>query len=391
MRLPPVVYFGNDWFADNRTSSHHMARQLATLTRVLYVEVPGLRPPAATSRDIKRAFTKLGRVFAGTTRVSGALAVRTVPQLPAHGAPLVQRVNALASLFTVRGAIAREGFRQPIVWCTVPHMAGFVERITRSLLVYYCIDDYAALPGVNPSAVRQMDERLARCADLVVTASRPVFESKQRLNPSTVLLPHGVDVDHFAEAHDRDRPVAPALARIAGPVVGFIGLLERWVDFELIDWLAGQLPEVTFVLVGRVAVAASELPASPNVVVVGPCAYETLPAFGRRFDVAIVPYRLTPQVLAANPLKLREYLAMGLPVVAVSTPEIDGFRDVVTVAQTRGEFLTGIRRALGEGHGPAAIERRFEAVRDASWRARLERLQPALVAALQSRRERSAA
>ena len=96
----------------------------------------------------------------------------------------------------------------------------------------------------------------------------------------------------------------------------------------------------------------------PNVMFAGPQPYESLPEWAKAFDVAIIPYRLTHQVLHANPLKLREYLATGKPVVTVSTPAIRQFAGYVHVAESQEQFLNGIERALAEefGAGPGAAD-----------------------------------
>jgi glycosyltransferase involved in cell wall biosynthesis len=186
-------------------------------------------------------------------------------------------------------------------------------------------------------------------------------------------MPHGVDVDHFATAR-ASGAVPPELQGLARPIVGFTGLIERWIDLDLVGWLAHQLPQVTFVMIGRVAVPAESVPAAPNLHFLGPRPYESLPAYGRCFDAAIIPYRLTDQVHAANPLKLREYLAMGLPTVAVSTPEIDKFAGVVSVTRTREEFLAALVATLAAGSDPELIRRRMDAVKDVSWATRVDEL-----------------
>jgi glycosyltransferase involved in cell wall biosynthesis len=372
--LPPILYFGNDWFADNRTSSHHVARQLSRYTRILYVEAPGLRAPQATSRDIKRLGAKLVRACS-RAEVSPSLAVRTLPQLPLHSSATARSLNAAVSRVFVSRSLRGEGMSKPIVWCTIPHVANVAERVrSRSLLVYHCIDDYSALPGVDVAAVRAYDEQLTRSADVVIAASVPVFEAKRRQNPAAILLPHGVDVDHFARARTSELAEPAELRDLPRPLVGFFGLIERWIDLELVDWLAQRLPEVTFVLIGRLAVGREAAPKAANVVLLGPRPYESLPAYGRAFSVGIIPYRLTDQVIAANPLKLREYLAMGLPVVSVSTPEIDKFADVVNIARSPEEFLAQLRRALAEREPDGAARARMAAVREHSWESRVDSL-----------------
>jgi glycosyltransferase involved in cell wall biosynthesis len=372
--LPTIVYLGNNWFADNRTSSHHVARHLAARARVLYVECPGLRAPDVTSRDASRVVKKLARALCPPLRVADGLMVKTLVQWPAHNSAAVARLNRAWSRTTVKWAMRSLGPGTPVAWCTVPHVAGFVGDLGASAIVYHCIDDYSALPGVDAATVRTMDDMLARRADLVVAASVPVFESRSTLNSRTVLIPHGVDFDHFARARRESMPVPAELADITGPVVGFIGLIERWIDVDLVGWLANAVPQATFVMIGRLAATPNRLPAAPNLRWLGPRPYERLPEYGARFDAAIIPYRLNAQVRAANPLKLREYLAMGLPVVSVSTPEIDRFEHVVSIARTRETFRDALVAALSVRRDARNVERRQAVAREGTWASRVDEM-----------------
>ena len=247
-------------------------------------------------------------------------------------------------------------------------MAG---RLGERLSVYYCIDDYASLPDVNSQAVRAMDEELTRRADRVFIASETLRVSKTLLNNKTHVSPHGVDVDHFARARDARTVIPPEMAILPRPIIGFFGLIEQWIDLDLIDEIAARRPEWSIVLIGRMAVPDHPVCHRPNVHLLGKRLYEDLPAFGKAFDAAIIPYRLTQQVLHANPIKLREYLAMGKPVVSVSTPEIDKYADVVEIADTREEFLAKLDAVLSRPSTSAEIERRVGRVAMESWDARL--------------------
>jgi glycosyltransferase involved in cell wall biosynthesis len=300
--------------------------------------------------------------------------VKTLVQWPAHNSAAVARFNRAWSRTTVKWAMRSLGPQVPIAWCTVPHAAGFVGDLGARAIVYHCIDDYSALPGVDAAAVRAMDDMLARRADLVVAASGPVFESRRAINARTVLIPHGVDFDHFARARRESLPVPPELADITGPVVGFIGLVERWVDVDLVGWLANELPQATFVMIGRVATPPNRLPAAPNLRWLGPRPYEQLPQYGARFDAAIIPYRLNAQVHAANPQKLREYLAMGLPVVSVGTPEIDRFEHVVSIARTREAFRDALAAVLSVPGDTRSVDRRQAVAREGTWAARVDEM-----------------
>lgn len=371
---PTILYFGNDWSAENRTSSHHVARWLASRYRVIYVECPGLRAPKGTGRDLRKLAAKLRLALAGPRPQPEGLSVQTLLQIPLHRFALVRRLNRELIRLSLRLLLRRLGVRAPVTWFVVPHLAGVVGRLGERLSVYYCIDDYASLPDVDAAAVSAMDDELTRRADLVFVASETLVARKSRLNPETYLSPHGVDFAHFARAADPALPIPEDIAALPRPIVGFFGLIERWIDLELMAYLAERRPGWTFLMIGRVAVPDAEVPRRPNLVFLGARPYQTLPAYGKAFAAAIIPYHLTPQVLHANPIKLREYLAMGKPIVSVSTPEIDKFAHHVRIGRTRQEMLAHLDAAVGAGLTSAEVQAQTALASTMTWDASLRRV-----------------
>jgi glycosyltransferase involved in cell wall biosynthesis len=286
----------------------------------------------------------------------------------------VRRLNRDLVRLSLRRLLARLGVRSPVTWFVVPHLASVAGQLGERLSVYYCIDDYASLPDVDATAVRAMDDELTRRADLVFVASETLLASKRLLNPETHVSPHGVDYDHFVRAQDPALPVPDDVAHLPHPIVGFFGLIERWIDLDLMAYLADQRPSWTFLMIGRVAVPEAEVPRRPNLVYLGRRPYETLPAYGKAFDAAIIPYHLTQQVLHANPIKLREYLAMGKPIVSVSTPEIDRFSAHVRIGRNREEMLAHLDAAVGEGLTPAEMAAQRALASTMTWDANLRRV-----------------
>ena len=366
-----VVYFGNDWFAENRTSSHHVAQRLAAHMPVLYVDSPGMRAPQASGRDLRRAWRKLREALRAPQRVGEGLWRCTVPQLPFRRVPGVPLFNRLFSQWALRRAMKVLGPRQRISWFVTPHPGFLARRLGERFCVYYCIDDYAAHPGVDAEVIAASDLALTRAADLVFVAPPALVATKQAQNPQTRFSPHGVDARLFAQASDPATTLPPAAQGIAGPVVGYFGSIHEWIDVELIAWLAQQRPQWTFLLVGYAAIKVPALEALPNVVLAGAQPYATLPAWAKAFDVAIIPYRRNRQVENANPLKLREYLATGKPIVAVGNPEIERFASLVRIANDRDAFLAALDQSIADGPMHGAAER-MAAVADQTWDRRVE-------------------
>lgn len=366
-----IVYFGNEWFAENRTSSHHMARRLAGRAPLLYVDSPGMRAPSASGRDIRRIWRKLSQAMRLPTEVLPGLWHCTVPQLPWRRLPGVSGLNRWFGAWAVRRAMHHAGIGRAVLWFVVPHPSFMLDAVPHELAVYYCIDDYAAHPGVDAERIRACDDELTRRADHVFVAPPALVPAKQAVNPATSFSPHGVDVDLFGQAQAAATPVPAVAAALPGPVVGYFGLIAAWTDVGLIEWLAQQRPQWSFLLVGHASVDVSGLQRLTNVTLVGPQPYESLPGWAKAFDVAIIPYRMNQQVRNANPLKLREYLATGKPVVSVPTPEVDRFSAVLSVAEKREDFLAAVEAAL-VNEAPGRARERMAAVRDMSWEHRAQ-------------------
>jgi glycosyltransferase involved in cell wall biosynthesis len=380
-----VIYFGNDWHAENRTSSHHVAERLAAVMPVLYVASPGLRAPQASARDFRRLFKKLGAALKPPTRLRDNFWLCTVPQVPFRRLPGVDALNRWFGIWSVRRALRKAGISRYLTWFVVPHPGFMAKRLGEALCVYYCIDDYAAHPGVDATLIAARDEALARTADIVFVAPPALLATKRAQNAHTVFAPHGVDVDLFGRARDLATEIPPAARNLPHPVIGYFGSLHEWIDLELIEWLARERPAWTFLLIGHAAVDVSRLAALQNVRLIGTQPYASLPAWAKAFDVAIIPYRLNRQVENANPLKLREYLATGKPVVSVRNAEIEKFAEFVRIADGREQYLAAIEAALREDR-PELHEARAAAVADQTWDRRVADVLAEVSAAL-ARRE----
>jgi glycosyltransferase involved in cell wall biosynthesis len=179
-----------------------------------------------------------------------------------------------------------------------------------------------------------------------------------------------VDIELFGRAQ-APLPPAEGARGLARPVIGMHGVIDDRFDLELVEWLARARPNWTFLLIGHAATDAGALRRLPNVVLAGAVPYESLPDWARAYDVSIMPYKAGAFSVNANPLKLREYLACGKPVVSIPMPSVEPFRDHVLVAAGQEQFLAAIETALETDSEPAA-RARMRAVEHMSWEARVE-------------------
>ena len=367
----PILYFGNDWFAENRTSSHHVAERLGKQHPLLYIETPGVRAPQATGRDFKKLFRKLKQAVELPQQIGPHMWVMTMPQIPFRGIPGVPVLNRYFSRFLVKRAARHLGFQHPVYWFVVPHASVALDENSKNFVVYYCIDDYAAFPGVDADSMQRLDDNLTRRANQLFVAAEKLLPTKQALNQTAVLSPHGVDVDLFGQAQSPETEIPQEIRDINHPVIGYFGSISNWTDLELITFIADAKPDWTILLIGHASIDVSELRSRKNIRLVSPQPYRTLPGWAKAFDATIIPYRLTRQVLHANPLKLREYLATGKPVISTWTPEVEKFGDVVRIAKDHAEFLELIEKSLEEDNEQARAAR-IASVQGSSWDSRVQ-------------------
>ena len=280
-------------------------------------------------------------------------------QIPLHRFALVRWLNAYLVLWSIRWLMWRHRIRSPIAWFVVPHVASLIGRLHESLSVYYVTDDHASMPGTDRDSIRAMDEKLTREAGIVFVASDTLLDRKLALNPNTHYSPHGVDVEHFGRACDPGGRVPDDVCQLPQPIIGFFGLVERWVDLGLVRYLAEERPTWSFLMIGRIGVPPEEVPCLPNLHFIGKRSYEDLPDYGRRFTAAILPFALTQEAWHANPLKLLEYLAMGKPVVSVAIPAAEKLGDVIEIAHSREEFLAN-DETVAAAADQAAVNRRLD-------------------------------
>jgi glycosyltransferase involved in cell wall biosynthesis len=278
-----------------------------------------------------------------------------------------QKVNAALLRFQVKRAMRKLGFSKPVNWVFNPAAAVIAGKLGEDRLLYYCVDEYTAFSGVASERLAEMEKRLLKRADFVIVSAQKLYDSKAKLNPRTILVRHGVDHVHFRKALDASLVVPPELAALPKPIIGFFGLVADWVDVDLMAHVAKQFPNGSLVVIGKVTTDVTALKALPNVHFFGRKPYAELPAYAKGFDVALNPFRLNELTLNANPLKVREYLAAGLPVVATPIPEVEVLPQC-RIGATPEEFVQEIKEAL-EDPGPSV--ERSEAIRGESWEAKL--------------------
>lgn len=375
LRGRDMLCFGHDWTGDPLSKTHLM-RILARDNRILWINSIGYRAPTASSRDLSRIVNKLKAAAEPVKEVEPNIFVLNPLAVPAYGISWMPKVNRELLKYQVWRAMDRLGFRRVVNWTFNPSASVVAGALGEELLVYYCVDEFTAFAGIPPQLV-EMERSLLRKADLVFVSSDKLLRSKSLENPRTTLVRHGVAYEHFRKALSPETRIPDDVARLPRPIIGYFGLMaEDWIDIDLMVHVAKHFSSGSMVLLGKVTTDISRLTALPNVHLLGRKPFEALPAYSKAFDVAMNPFPINEVTLNSNPLKVREYLAAGLPVVSTRIPEVEVIREA-RIADTKEGFVKAIEEALAHP-GPSAA--RSDGMRHESWEAKVDEVRRAVAA-----------
>ncbi len=372
LRGRDIVCFSHDWTGDPLSKTHLM-RILSHDNRILWVNAIANRMPTTSKKDLSRIVRKLTAFTEPVKEVEPNIFVLNPLAIPAYGNSAIRGFNQHFLRSQVLRAMRKLGFARPVNMVFNPAAGLLAGKIGEDALIYYCVDEYTAFTGAS-AGLKEIEERLFRNSDLVVVSAERLLELKRRFNPNTFLIRHGTDWIHFRTALEDLTKIPDEIASLPRPIIGFHGLLADWVDYDLIKRIAGRYSGGSVVLIGKVAVDAEEkikvLEGSRNVHFLGRKPYAELPAYCKGFDVAINPFVINELTLAANPLKVREYLAAGVVTVSTDIPEVRVLENCL-VGEGHEDFLEKMDAALAWKATRAQIS---DAVRHESWEAKVEEL-----------------
>ena len=264
----------------------------------------------------------------------------------------------------IRLAIRRYKLDGPrLAWFSQPLAAPLLGRLGERASLLYYQDRYDAFQHVDGPRVRANLAELARRCELSIASAEPLADELRVLGADPIVLHHGVEVERFATP----APAPGDLTELERPLVGFVGLIEPYLDLGTIVKVADSLERGTVVLVGDVNVDRRLLN-HERIALLGRRDYELMPAYLQAFQVCLLPFKMDRLTEGVDPLKLREYLAAGRPVVSTPLPSVLPYASVIKLASGPLEFAAAVRSALDPGEDTSeARARRRARVAGESW------------------------
>ena len=344
-KRPCFLVFSDDW-GEHPSSCQHLFKHIVKEYPVVWVNTVGMRLPRLCKQDALKAIKKLKKMFLTASqgkpqkKLPPNLSVLQPFMLP-YNKGVFREFNKRSVIETVRKELKRRGLQNPILVTTVPNACDYIGAFDEKKVVYYCVDDFANWPGHEKDLVLQMEEELISKTDIFVAVSEKLYLKLKKIQRPTFFLPHGVDLKSFQFCSETNH-----FDLIPRPRIGYVGLIDERIDWDLIDFLSESLSNVYFVFVGKIE--TNNIIEKKNIIFYPPVPYKEVPSILKSLDALILPYLVNDFTQTLSPLKLKEYLASGKPIVGVPLNEIKKWEPFLKVAQTPEEWLTYLKEALSE-------------------------------------------
>jgi glycosyltransferase involved in cell wall biosynthesis len=372
-----ICFGGEDWWYHHPHSKAHLMRKFARAgNKVIFVNSISMGLPSLGHKDLlPRIKRKLGSYSKLARETEEGITVVSPASLPFFGTAAARSVNRRAISAQINRLARSRGLSRPILWIAIPTAAEMIGAFDESAVVYQVSDKYEANTmdhATDPALIRRLHEQAIDAADLIFYSGRKLFSEATRGCERSYLLEQGVDYEHWRRVGDGTMEVAPEVARIPRPRIGYFGAIEPWlVDQKLIKRAARERPEWQWIFIGNKS-RGLEIENLPNTHFLPPVAYAELPAYAAGFDVCVLPWETEQSFTSyGSAIKVREYLATGKPVVIAPLPEYEAMGDVLRIARSREEFLQLVDEALNESD-PVLKDRRQAAVASGTWDDRAE-------------------
>jgi glycosyltransferase involved in cell wall biosynthesis len=372
-----VLFSTAEWFWPYWTNKQHIAARLgARGFRVLYVESIGFRRPGLNTVDLARIWRRVRRAAGPIRQVQRNVWVLPPLTIPgSHHLAWADRFNAWQLWNRIDPWLRQVDSDRPIVWTYHPYMLRIAKALDPAALVYHCVDNIGAIPGIDGAAFGRAERELLANADRIFATSTVLRDRSATIAPTrTDYFGNVADIEHFATAR-HDGPVPADLAAVPRPRLAYMGVLSDFkIDLELVDHLVARRPDWHLVFIGdepegQNSAAMVRLRTRPNVHFLGWKPYAQLPSYLRGIDVALLPQRINDYTRAMFPMKYFEYLAAGMSVVATPLPALAGFTALHRQADTREAFVDAIAGVLA---APVALPIDHPTLQSHSWEARID-------------------
>ncbi len=383
---PSLIVFSDDW-GRHPSSCQHLIKKLLPNYRVLWVNTIGTRAPRLDLTTIKRVGEKLKQWTQkknSTSEESEAtvahdnLKVVNPRMWPWFSRSHDRRLNSY--LLSRQLAPLIKDLPQPVTAITtLPITADLAQLLAVEQWIYYCVDDFGEWPGLDGNTLREMDVQMIQRADRIVAVSEHLQSMISSHGRSSTLLTHGVDLEcwqHTATPKDIQNILPNNCDR---PLAVFWGVVDRRLNSDMIAALSKRMQHGNILLVGPQQDPDERILNLHNVHAPGPLPFSSLPTLAQAASVLIMPYADLPVTQAMQPLKMKEYMVTGQPVVVSNLPAVREWNDCLDIVDNAADFAEMVTQRLSSGIPDVQLQARTR-LRLESWSSKAKQLEHSLLA-----------
>jgi glycosyltransferase involved in cell wall biosynthesis len=372
-----ICFAGEDWWYHHPHSKYHLMRRFAKAgNKVIFVNSISMGLPSLAHKDLLPRIARKLRSYARLARSTPeGITVVSPAVIPFFGSRAARAINRRLLAMQIGRLARRKGLSRPILWIAIPTAAEMIGEFDERLVIYQVTDKYDANVmdhALDQSAIRKLHDLAIDAADIIFYSGIKLLAEAERGRERSFLLEQAVDFDHWSQVGAGKLEIAPEVARIPGPRLGYFGAVEPWLmDQDLIKRAARERPDWQWVFIG-IKSRGVEIEALPNTHFLPSVSYNELPRYAAGFDVCVLPWDTAHTFTSyGSAIKVREYLATGLPVVISPLLEYESMGDVLRIARSHDDWFRLVEEALHESD-PAAAQARQSVVSSGTWDARAE-------------------
>lgn len=334
------IIFGED-FARHPHALEHILRPLFLTNRFLWVETIGLRSPKINIYDGKRIIEK---IFSWIGLKKKKLLKMSLPKnvvviapfmIPFNQFESVRKFNKWNVVRKCKKFLKQNEMYHLISIASVPNACDYVGAFQEKLKIYYCVDEFSLWPGLNKKLVKDLETQLIINVDMIIATSDFLSKSKIIKGIPTPIITHGVDFEHFKlQPRNRNHKQNDDSYKLC-----YFGLFDERSDQQILIDVARNVINCEIHIIGNIVCDVKKLKKISSIKFHENVNYLHLPSVITEMDAFILPYIKNDLTNNINPLKLKEYLSTGRPVIATNLPEVLKMKDFLFIGKNSEEFI----------------------------------------------------
>jgi glycosyltransferase involved in cell wall biosynthesis len=357
-KLSLIIFLPNDWEKSHRKQLYlALTQEFANDAKILFVELPVtlihtlIKYPQKWKKWVKGNLK---------TRQVAPNAYVTTPFcwehfLLAKSFPILAKANRNILHKQLKTIFQRLDFHsEKIVWVHRPEQVDILGVCDEKYLIYDCFDDMIqTVEGKEIPGNKKREIHLVEKANIVFTTSRKLYDRQKKINKNTFYIHNGVDFDFLNQAVKKKYDLPNDIRNIRKPIVGYIGKIRDWIDFQILEYSIKNLPNISFVFIGDISPEVRELTTElsekfNNVHFLGFRYRKELVRYIAYFDCGWIPFKINDFTESVFPNKFMEYLAVGLPVVSSRLVDLIQYEAYAYLYETKDGCIKNLIQACND-------------------------------------------